>query len=168
MALFGFQSIYVLSICYTIVSDFRHLRISNSIIVLLVCTFAAFAAVFLEPKAVLSHVVLALFILSIACVFFAANWIAGGDVKFLTATTLWVGPEHVIDFIMLMAMLGLVLALALICVRKYPYFVVHLPDSWMLRRITALAECGQVPYGVAIGIAAVLTPDSLLMRGPIA
>lgn len=166
MILFGFQSIYVMCVCYTIVSDFRHLIIPNWIILLLICTFAAFATTYLEPRVALDHIILAVFILFLACVFFVVNWIGGGDVKFMTATILWIGPEHAPHFTVLMAALGSAFALAMIGIKKYPYLVdAYLPDNWVLRRITALAEEGQVPYGVAIGMAAILTPNSLLMRG---
>jgi prepilin peptidase CpaA len=163
MMLIGLQSIFVLCVCYVIVSDFRNLRIPNWVIISLVFAFAVFAATYLDPRAALIHVALAVFILLLASVFFVANWVAGGDVKFLAATTLWMGPEHATYFTMLMALLGSVLALALLWVKQYPYLLnAHLPNNWLLQRVATLAECGQCPYGVAIGMAALLAPPSTL------
>jgi prepilin peptidase CpaA len=168
MILFAFQSIFVLCVCYTIVCDFRNLRIPNWVIILLICAFALFAAVHLELRTALIHVALAVLILLLASAFFVANWVAGGDVKFLAATTLWMGPEHATHFTMLMALVGALLAMMLMGIRNYPFLIqTHLPDIWVLRRMTTLAERGQCPYGVAIGIAALLAPGSLFLRGPV-
>lgn len=165
MILFAFQAIFVLCICYTIVSDFRTLRIPNWIIILLVCSFAVFAAIHLDLRTTLGHVALAVFMLLLATVFFVANWVAGGDVKLLAATTLWIGPEHAAFFTILMALIGSVLATALIGIRNYSNFIdAYLPDVWLVRRMATLAALGQCPYGVAIGIAALLTPGSLFVR----
>ncbi len=165
MILFAFQAIFVLCICYTIVSDFRTLRIPNWIIILLVCSFAVFAAIHLDLGTTLGHVALAVFMLLLATVFFVANWVAGGDVKLLAATTLWIGPEHATHFTILMALIGSVLATALIGIRNYSKFIdAYLPDVWLVRRMATLAAQGQCPYGVAIGTAALLTPGSLFVR----
>jgi prepilin peptidase CpaA len=168
MILFAFQSIFVLCVCYTIVSDFRTLRIPNWIILLLVCAFALFAVVHLELGATLNHVALAVIILVLASAFFVANWVGGGDVKFLAATILWMGPEHATYFTMLMALTGSIMAMVLMGIRNYPFLIqAHLPDIWVLRRMTILAERGQCPYGVAIGIAALLAPGSLFLHAPV-
>jgi prepilin peptidase CpaA len=165
MMLVGFQSIFVLCVCYVIVSDFRNLRIPNWVVISMVSAFAVFAFVYLDSRAVLNHVALAIVILALASLFFVANWVAGGDVKFLAATTLWMGPEHATYFTMLMALLGSVLALALLWIKQYPYLLnAYLPNNWLLKRVTTLAECGQCPYGVAIGIAALLAPSTLFLR----
>jgi prepilin peptidase CpaA len=162
VSLFAFQSVFVLCVCYTIVSDFRNLRIPNWIILVLIGAFAVFAAVHLEVRTALVHLALAVVILLLASAFFVANWIAGGDVKFLAATILWMGPEFATHFTMLMAVVGALLAMALMGIRNYPFLVnAYLPDVWVLRRMTTLAERGQCPYGVAIGIAALLAPSSL-------
>jgi prepilin peptidase CpaA len=165
MMLLGFQSIFVLCICYTIVSDFRDLKIPNWVIISLVLTFAVFAAAYLEPRAALGHLIVAIFIFLLASAFFVANWVAGGDVKLLAATALWMGPEHAAYFTMLMALVGSALALALLWIRKYPYLLnTHIPNNWLLQRFTTLAVHGQCPYGVAIGVAALLAPSTLFLK----
>jgi prepilin peptidase CpaA len=165
MSLFAFQSIFVLCVCYTIVSDFRNLRIPNWVIIVLVGTFAAFAAVHLDLRTTLIHVALAAVILLLATGFFVAGWVAGGDVKFLAATMLWMGPQYATQFAMLMALAGAALAMMLLGIRNHPFLVrAYLPDVWVLRRMTTLAERGQCPYGVAIGLAALMAPSGLFLR----
>jgi len=166
MLLLSFQAIFVLCICFTIVSDFRNLLIPNWIVIVLVSTFVVYAAVYLEPKAALVHFGLAIVVFIFATAFFVFNWIAGGDVKFVTAVALWMGPEHTAQFLMLMALAGAALALTLLSIRKYSFLLIaNLPHSWVVQRVTTLAEHGQCPYGIAIGIAALLTPSSLFLRG---
>lgn len=168
MILFIFQSIFVLCVCYTIVSDFRNLRIPNWVIILLVGAFALFAAFHMELGTTLGHVALAVAIFILATAFFVANWIAGGDVKFLTATILWMGPEHAIYFTLLMSMVGSVLAMVLLGIRNFPFLIeAYLPDMWFFRRLSIMAERGQCPYGVAIGTAALLASGGLFLQIPV-
>jgi prepilin peptidase CpaA len=168
MLLLSFQAVFVLCVCYTIVSDFRNLLIPNWIIISLVTAFAVFAVLYLEPRVALTHFLLAVVVFLFATAFFIANWVAGGDVKFVCAVALWMGPEHISQFLLLMALVGSALALTLLWVRKYSFLLTtNLPNYWVIQRVTTLAEHGQCPYGIAIGAAALLTPSSLFMRGTI-
>jgi prepilin peptidase CpaA len=86
--------------------------------------------------------------------FFAAGWIGGGDVKLLTAITLWMGSEAAFGFVLVMAMLGSALALGLLAIKKYSnVFRYWAPRNWLVGRLVDLAESGRCPYGVAIGVA---------------
>jgi len=154
----GLQTICVACICYAMVSDFRSLFIPNWIVVVLVSAFAIFAAVRLEPWAILGHVAVAGVVLAFYLAFFLAGWVAGGDVKLIAATALWMGPAKVSLFVLLTALLGALLALALLLIRSYGDLVSRaLGGSWLFRRARDLAEQSQCPYGVAIGGAALLS-----------
>jgi prepilin peptidase CpaA len=158
MLLLMLQSVYVGCICYAIVSDFRTLKISNWISVILIAAFAVFATVHLEPRSILVHVAVAAFVFSLFSAFFVAGWVAGGDVKFITAIALWTGLEHVSIFVLSTALLGSVLAIALLQIKKYgPLVQGALGNFWLFQRMSTLAERSQCPYGVAIGIAALLS-----------
>lgn len=69
--------------------------------------------------------------------FFALKWMGGGDVKLLTALALWIEPEWFLKLLVMMALVGGVLTIAL--------------GAWhvMRRQKDKLA----IPYGVAIAIA---------------
>jgi prepilin peptidase CpaA len=156
--LLGLKLICVACICYAMVSDFKSLFIPNWIIVVLVSAFAAFAALHMEPASILAHVAVAAVVLLFYLVFFVAGWIAGGDVKLIAATALWMGPAKVGPFVLLTALLGALLALALLLIRRYGDLVSGAwGSSWFFRRARALAEQSQCPYGVAIGAAALLS-----------
>lgn len=75
---------------------------------------------------------------------FAAGMMGGGDVKLAAAAAVWVGARGLLEFLVVMAILGGALALAILLARLW-------------RRLTGArrpdAERG-VPYGVAIAGAA--------------
>jgi prepilin peptidase CpaA len=152
------QSAYILCVCYAIVSDFRNLLIPNWIVIALVGAFAVFAALHLEPRSILVHVAVALAVFVFFTALFVAGWVAGGDVKFITAITLWMGPEHAGAFVLLTGGLGAVLAVTLLQVKKYGFLAGGaLASNWLFQRVSFLAETSQCPYGVAIGAAALLS-----------
>jgi prepilin peptidase CpaA len=127
------------------------------VIVTLGAAFAGFALLYLEPMTVIWHVLVALAVFSVTTAFFAINWIGGGDVKLLTATALWAGPQHVASLLLIMSALGFVLAMVLMGLRTHDTFIAPcLPDNMFFSRLQALAKQGQCPYGVPIGAAALI------------
>ena len=159
----GLKSIYVACICYAVVSDFRSLTIPNWIVVVLVSAFAASAAVSMEPRSILVHVAVAAAVLLLFLAFFLAGWVAGGDVKLIAAVALWIGPENASLFMLLTAVLGALLALALLAIRTHGSLISGtLGGTWVYRRARSLAEGSQCPYGVAIGLAALLLSARVL------
>lgn len=74
---------------------------------------------------------------AILTLLFAIRAIGGGDVKLLTALALWIEPALFVKLIVMMALLGGVLTLALI--------------GW--RHLRRRRERIEVPYGVAIALA---------------
>jgi prepilin peptidase CpaA len=162
MLMLTVQSVYILCICYTIVSDFRNLLIPNWIIIILISTFVIFAAIRPEPVSILANLGVAVVVLLFFAGFFVAGWVAGGDVKFIASVALWMGLEHVGNFLLLTALLGSLMALMLLQVKKYGFLVSGgLGNNWLFRRVSALAESSQCPYGVAIGVAALLSSGRL-------
>lgn len=93
---------------------------------------------------------------------FAMNWMGGGDVKLITACALWVGWQHLLDFIFLFALLGGALSVVVLALRQaLPYLMAGLNVSRPLPRLLRHKE--PVPYGVAIAVAFLI----LLTRGDI-
>jgi prepilin peptidase CpaA len=156
--LFGLTSVYVACICYAIVSDFKSLTIPNWIVVVLVSSFVISAVIRMQPGLILAHLAVAATVLLFFLAFFLAGWVAGGDVKLIAAIALWIGPQHASLFVLLTAFLGALLALALLLIKKHGDVVGGTPGhNWLYQRARALAERGQCPYGVAIGLAALLS-----------
>lgn len=80
----------------------------------------------------------------------------GGDVKLGGAIALWLGWGGLPPWLMATAMLGGVLALAILLLRKVPEAKVGRWPGW-LKRLHEPRE--GIPYGVALGLGALLLID---------
>jgi len=144
-------------------SDLFTMTISNRVSLILVGGF--FALAFwsgMSPNDVLSHVGAAFSVLAVTFVFFARGWIGGGDAKLAAATALWLGFDHLMEYLLYASIFGGILTLAMIRFRLMP-----LPDAiarqdWV-KRLHKLD--GGVPYGIALAAAALLIyPETTWMK----
>ena len=145
-------------------SDLFTMTISNRVSLILVGGF--FALAFwsgMSPNDVLSHVGAAFSVLAVTFVFFARGWIGGGDAKLAAATALWLGFDHLMEYLLYASIFGGILTLAMIRFRLMP-----LPDAiarqdWV-KRLHKLD--GGVPYGIALAAAALfIYPNTPWMQG---
>ena len=118
--------------------DLKGWRISNKANLLLGATYFVFAAAYGEVGTVAAHAGFAAAMFLIMLFAYRCGWLGGGDVKFLTASFLWVGP-----------FCGLVYSLALL-----PPMLVYLLLTW-LGVAPAKREGGRhhIPFG-PVGAAA--------------
>lgn len=97
------------------------------------------------------HVAAAAVVLLAAFVFFSRGWIGGGDAKLAAATALWLGFDHLLDYMLYASLFGGALTLAILQFRKLPLPSALSRQAWILR----LHETGGgVPYGIALAAAA--------------
>lgn len=94
---------------------------------------------------------------------FAAGWIGGGDAKLFAACLLWLGLPAVAPFLLITAVAGGALAIALLNVRAdWLRAVLPVGPVWVER---LRKQGGDVPYGVAIAVGALAAfPGSSLMK----
>lgn len=78
---------------------------------------------------------------------FAAGWLGGGDAKLFAAAALWFGWPAAANFMLSTVLVGGLLVLALIILRR-TVPLAGLPDGWTSK--TALAPGAPVPYGIAL------------------
>ncbi|XBQ14828.1 MAG: prepilin peptidase [Oceanicaulis sp.] len=98
--------------------------------------------------------------LAIGLAVWAPGWLGGGDVKLIAAGALWFGWPDAVAFVLYALVLGGVLALALLTLRR---FTPALKISADLIGKTPLASGAPAPYAVAIaGSALVLLPGSVV------
>jgi prepilin peptidase CpaA len=144
-------------------SDLFTMTIPNRICVALALGYLALAVALGVPLAVVAiHLSCGLVVLVAAFAMFSKGWIGGGDAKLAAATALWLGWALILDYGLLVSLLGGVITLALIVGRK-----MRLP-SWAARFdwIARLhhPESG-VPYGIALAAAGlVLYPQTQIWR----
>jgi prepilin peptidase CpaA len=135
-------------------SDLMTMTISNRVSLILVGGFAALAPIAgMGIAEILSHVTAAAMMLALSFFCFARGWIGGGDAKLAAATTLWLGFEHLVPYLIYASLIGGVLTLLLVQLRMAPLPAVLAGQDW-IRRLHR-KDAG-VPYGIALAAAALV------------
>jgi prepilin peptidase CpaA len=151
--------VFPVAMIYAAASDLLTMRIPNWVSLLLLAGFAIAAPLTgLTLEAIAWHVAAGALVLTVCFGFFAAGWIGGGDAKLASATALWLGWSALMNYVLIASVLGGVLALVILLVRKVPLPAFLLRQGWILR--LSHAKTG-VPYGIALAAAGLLVyPDT--------
>jgi prepilin peptidase CpaA len=157
LALFVFPAL----MAYAASSDLLTMRIANWLVILVVLSYLAIALIVRLPWEQIGWAaVAALAVLVVAFAFFAFGWIGGGDAKLVAATSVWIGVNYMLQYLIYAALLGGALTLIILAFRRYP-----LP-GWLSRHkwIDRLHDTKSgVPYGIALALAAILVyPDTAI------
>ena len=142
--------IYVLALIAAGTSDLMRYEIPNGLSMALVAGFALVAAT-LPLSVIIDHLLVGLAVLGAMALLFAAGVCGGGDVKLLAATALWMGWVRLPEFLLLTALAGGVLALALLASRRLAASRLLVAAGVKPRRL--FTKASGVPYGVAIAAA---------------
>jgi len=133
-------------------SDFRRFRIPNRDSALLVAVFiVAAVASDLSPSDVLTHLGAGLALLAAGALLFGLGVWGGGDAKLLAAVGAWTGFVGLPRLLLVMALAGGVLALAVIILRRSHLVKGERPRLFGQRFVAS----GHVPYGIAIAAGAI-------------
>lgn len=103
-------------------------------------------------------------VLIVSIIFWRRGYIGGGDAKYLAATSLWMGPIGVVQFMVVLSALALLMALFLKLTARWG-FIIHaggLPT--FVKRLYAKIEANQLPYGFPIGLAALVMIPQIFAR----
>ncbi|MEM9633518.1 MAG: prepilin peptidase [Pseudomonadota bacterium] len=145
--------IFPMLVAFGGVSDLLTMTIQNRVSILLVLGFVALSLLTDLPLQGWGTHGLAFLIVFLPCfVFFAAGWMGGGDVKFISSISLWIGftPE-LMAFTVWVAIYGMLLTLGLLQLKQSDFVPsALLRHSWFARlqdRNTG------IPYGIAIAVA---------------
>ena len=95
-----------------------------------------------------SHALGAAVVFAVGVTMFALGQWGGGDVKFMAASSLWLGWPVLVGYVLWVAIAGGVLGVLVLAFRRW-----HLPEAWQERPwLARLHRAGQgLPYGVALG-----------------
>ncbi len=139
---------------YAAISDLLTLTISNRISAALVLLFVVMAfACGLPVREILWHLGCGAAVLVVAFFLFARGWIGGGDAKLAAATAIWLGFDHLGDYALSASILGGLLTVSIIGLRKWPLPGIFLARQWATR----LHDPGTgIPYGIALASAGLL------------
>ncbi len=138
------------------IEDFRRLIIPNLLPILLCAVWPLYFLAAPSLYGALAAIGCALAVFFAGAVLFARGYLGGGDVKLLSAATLWAGPAGTPALLLLTGVLGGALALFLL---MPPGRQIMTAARRMLGQPPVPAERGlamPVPYGIAIAGAALI------------
>lgn len=158
---FGFIAIAAVAACY----DLATFRIPNVLPALLAALVVPAALLAPTGTPWLAQAALAALLFAAGAVLFHFRLLGGGDVKLLAATTLWIRPDLLPHYLGQVAIMGGGLAISLMMIRSLATASAGLWTrlGTSLPRVLTAGEA--VPYGVAIGGAAIATAPSLGLFG---
>jgi prepilin peptidase CpaA len=148
---------------YAAASDLVTMTISNRLSLALFLGFFVVAVLIGMPLAEVGrHLAAGAIVLVFAFGFFARGWIGGGDAKLAAATALWLGLSHLMDYLLVAAVIGGVLTLVILQARRWPLPAVLARQPW-IARLHAI-ETG-IPYGIALAVAGLIVyPETAFMQ----
>ncbi|WP_019903207.1 prepilin peptidase [Methylobacterium sp. 77] len=145
---------------YAAARDLLTMLIPNAVSLLLLLGFAVFAAATgLWGWDLASHVGAGAATLIVTFSLFAFGIIGGGDAKLAAAAAVWIGFDHLAEYLVVASIAGGALTLAILIARAHPLppllgrlpFALHLHD----------AKTG-VPYGIALSLGALIViPETM-------
>lgn len=149
-----FHAVLTMFMLLIIYFDLSRYIIPNWICGVLVALYPAM--VLLSPDApamndVAWAVGIALMVFAIGAGMFVMKWIGGGDVKLLAALSLWAGSAATMELVFYTALLGGVLAVALVILRPIVGRYISPARAGAIPR--ALRDQEPLPYGLAICVA---------------
>ena len=143
-------------------SDLTTMRIPNWISLALIAGFLPAALVAGLPLSQIGiHFAVAFGALLVGMAMFALRWIGGGDAKLMASACLWLGLEGSGMFLLYTGLIGGLFCLFLIFARHQLRALATYGPGWVA---TLMEPKGDIPYGVAIAIGALMAfPASPLM-----
>jgi prepilin peptidase CpaA len=139
---------------YACFSDLFQMRISNRTCLAVLILFLVFAGVSsMSISDIGWHLLAGLMVLVISFTLFSFGWIGGGDAKLVAVVAVWLGFGQLWEYFAISSVLGGLLTLALLKLRSQPLPAGVADMEWVQR----LHNPGSgIPYGIALGIAALL------------
>ena len=170
VVLYGAFGLFSLLCLIAAAFDIWKLIIPNRVSLLIVVLFFATALILNLysgfPVPWLSHIGALFAVLVVGLGFYHFGALGAGDVKLLTAISLWAGFENLLEYLIIVALCGGALALALLLLRRLVTGLLLYqgsPQNITLPRILLPRE--HIPYGVAIALPAIYLATELPILG---
>ncbi|MBS0239436.1 MAG: prepilin peptidase [Proteobacteria bacterium] len=147
-----FLMTFPVAMAFAAANDLFTMKIPNKISLALVGGFIAVAVLTRMPLETFgTNLAIGFLILAVTFVLFSLNLLGGGDAKLIAAGSIWIGADHIVEYIFFVTAFGGVLSLAILGYRNwFPAASFALP-SWA-RRLHV--PKGPIPYGIAIAAGA--------------
>jgi prepilin peptidase CpaA len=145
--------LFVFAMLSAAVSDLTTYKIRNNLVLTLLLAYLAFAPIAgITGQEIGRSITVAGLVLFLCFGLFAAGWIGGGDAKLATVTTLWLGADNAVAYLLFLSLLGGVLAVIVYLCRSWP-LPERLANTAWIARLRTRAKGAELPYGVAITLA---------------
>lgn len=139
---------------YAVFTDIRFRLIPNWISIVIICAFIGFYVTSNDPSLSAGHFFVSFIVLTALLPLFAFKKMGAGDIKLISALSLWMGPTHIVEFLSLTALLGGMIAI-LYLVRTYVAMgLVFMPVYGGVLASACLRGSQTVPYAIPITFAA--------------
>ena len=172
--------LFCLAVIYGAISDVRSYTIPNRISYGLIALFIVFAIlVSYNPKEIYFpqlhqnsihippiayNVFYGLVVFGFFIFFWRLGWVGGGDVKFITAISLFMGLDDVLAFVVLLSIISLAMVFILKSIPTVSARLgIHSLPSFLARMIAKI-EQRQIPYGVPAAMAALMVIPDVMAR----
>jgi prepilin peptidase CpaA len=159
-----FAAVFAVCIAWAAISDVSGLRIRNEVSLILAGTFLVYALIPSNNVDLPMHLLVGGITLAVTFGFFLMHWLGGGDAKLIPAVALWVGPGQIASFVITLAILGGIFALALFLLQLLFRVFPPLEAGFPLPAVAAWARNGICPYAVPIAFAALLEAPPIFFR----
>ena len=155
-------TVFPAAMAFAAASDLFTMKVPNRIAIGLVVGFLLLAPMIgMGWTDIGIHVAAAAAALLLGFCLFAFGWIGGGDAKLFAATCLWLGPEMLLTYGVITALIGGALTFVLLVLRGVPLPAALTSQGWIVRLHNTKEG---VPYGIALAAAGLLVyPDTPFM-----
>jgi prepilin peptidase CpaA len=153
---FTILSLFCLLVVYGAICDVTSYKIPNVVSYGLVGLFAMYAIATWGTLPLLMHVGIGLLVFVMCIVFWQLGWLGGGDVKFVAAISLWMGPDKIFIFMILLTLASAVFIAALKFLYQWnAWFQGSTLPAFVKLMLTKSAERA-IPYGLPAAISAII------------
>jgi len=143
---------FPVAMAFAAANDLFTMKIPNKISLALVGGFIAVALLTRMPLENFgTHLAIGFAVLVASFTLFSLNLLGGGDAKLIAAGSVWIGADHIVEYLVFITIFGGVLSLIILGYRNWiPAQKLALP-GWALR---LHVPKGPIPYGIAIAAGA--------------
>jgi Flp pilus assembly protein protease CpaA len=120
----------------------------------LLADFIPYAALTWKQEPILLQLALALLTFAFCLAFWRFQQIGGGDVKFISVLALWMHPESIGIFFLLLAFVSMAFIAILRWGRQWNAYFQESPMPALVKTLISKSEQQVIPYGVPAAISA--------------
>ena len=175
LALTATLFLFCLAVIYGAICDVRTYTIPNGVSYGLVGLFVVFGTLvwlntpfmprmgfYVTP--IVFNVAYGLAVFLFFIVFWKLGWVGGGDVKFVSAISLFMGLEHILPFVILLSLISVAIVVVLKCLQILSPLLWddRLPE--FIRGMLLKADQKAIPYGLPAAISALILMPNIIAK----